>query len=125
MITNTVDGVGVVLVTEYEEVAVGAMVEEELSSWGFVIGPASKKCHFRLPCQEEIPLSREKVSETEKAFTQLQRVIDNFETKTTKEPSKLKFLLYHIILFSLSLFEFLEVNSLCNLKTIKSFDRED
>lgn len=75
MITNTVDGVcvGVVLVMEYEEVAVGAVVDEKPSTWGFVIGPASKKYHFKLPCQEEILLSREKVSETEKAFTQLQR----------------------------------------------------
>ena len=102
---NTVDGVdvGVVLVVEYEEVAVGAIVEEKPSTWGFVIGPASKKYHLKLPGQEEILLSGEKVSETEKAFTQLQRLIDNFETKITKEPSKLKFLLYHNILLSLSL----------------------
>ena len=57
---NTVDGVdvGVVLVVEYEEVAVGAIVDEKPSTWSFVIGPASKKYHFRLPGQDEIPLLR-------------------------------------------------------------------
>ena len=45
VITNTFDGVdvGVVVAMEYEEVVIGAIVDEKPPTFGFIMGPASQK----------------------------------------------------------------------------------
>lgn len=48
VITNTFDGdVGVVVAMEYEEVVIGAIVDEKPPIFGFIMGPASKKIKIK------------------------------------------------------------------------------